>query len=155
MASSTALFALGAGLSALGSTAGAIGNRIDLINAPDQKRFQGNSFLAILQSATALTMRRYRVGDLDRVAETLEKTGYRVDETIHCYRLSLPVFISDLRNRRYWLPVQMSATFEGIKAPLSSDEKDDLSMRFANGVRFHFDLSKDIGKDLAYDNVEE
>lgn len=156
MALSTALFALGAGLNATGNIASTAGNRADLMNAPDQRRYQGNIFATMLANSLCIAKTIYKSPDYARVAETLEKTGYRVDETSHCYLQSLQSFLASLINRKYWLPIQFTATFScALNVP--KDTLDDIAMRCSNGIRFHRVMTSgvaDIGADLRYDNVE-
>lgn len=157
MAVSTALFALGAGLNLAGNMAGVAGSRADLQNAPNQKRFQGNIFDSLFSGNLVLAHTEYAVPDYARVAETLEKTGYRVDRTIHNYRQDLLSFVVSMANRKYWIPLQFTAQFSCL-AVVPQSVLDDVAMRCANGIRFHRVTTSgvsEIGADLKYDNVEE
>lgn len=155
MITSLALGAIAAGLSAGAGIASTAGRYIDIQNAPDNKRFSGNIFSAILNGTDVVTEVTSQVEDIDRVALTYEHTGYRVDETNQCYRKPIIDFINDYANRYYFLPIQFSCDF-GYNVNVSSSVPADMQTRAQNGLRFHFvdNTNIDIGEDLQYDNVE-
>lgn len=149
-----------AGASILGSVAQRAGSLIDVANSPNQLRSIGKVPEATLMNGTKPFDEIYQIDDWNIVADTYEKTGYRVDKIeADMYRDPFDAFIGFTLsgNRRYYYnPIQVSSIEIDSRINIPADLMSDFEMRLKNGLRLwqvsHTDVS--IG-DFKYDNVEE
>lgn len=152
--------AVAAGASVLGGVARQAGNLIDVANAPNQLRSIGKVPEATLMNGTMPFDEIYQIDDWGIVADTYEKTGYRVDKiNADMYRDPFDAFILFTISgnvRYYYNPIQVSSIELDSKINIPADLISDFEMRLKNGLRLwqvsHTDVS--IG-DFKYDNVEE
>ena len=70
---------IAAGASIVGNVSQRAGNLIDVANAPRQVKSMGNVSSNTLMNGNIPYIERWAVDDYDIVADTYEKTGYRVD----------------------------------------------------------------------------
>lgn len=153
------LGAIAVGSSILGGAAGTAGKYIDLINAPDQLRATGNLQSAAIANGGSPFIEEWYVEDYETVADTYEKTGYRVDETHNeMYREDMTEFLASFLTRWYFDPLQVTSVELDSDINIPSEMLEDIRMRLANGIRiwpYAFSLlaGGEIG-DFRYDNVE-
>lgn len=149
-----------AGASIAGSVAQRAGTLIDVANSPNQLRSIGKVPEATLMNGTKPFNEIYQIDDWNIVADTYEKTGYRVDKIdTDMYRDPFDAFIGFTLsgNRRYYYnPIQVSSIELDSRINIPADLMSDFEMRLKNGLRLwqvaHSDVN--IG-DFKYDNVEE
>lgn len=149
-----------AGASIAGSVAQRAGTLIDVANSPNQLRSIGKVPEATLMNGTKPFNEIYQIDDWNIVADTYEKTGYRVDKIdTDMYRDTFDAFIGFTLagNRRYYYnPIQVSSIELDSRINIPADLMSDFEMRLKNGLRLwqvaHSDVN--IG-DFKYDNVEE
>lgn len=159
MGLSTTALGVMMGASAVGGIANKVGNLVDVYNAPDQLRSVGSIDLAKLTNADLSFIEKYKIEDYEKVAETYERTGYRVD--IVCdsdYRTPFIDFIENraLLTRHYFNPIQFSDTGLECSLNVSSSLLADFNARLKNGIRLWNVGKADVNMgDFAYDNVEE
>lgn len=143
-----------------GSVARKAGQLIDVGNAPNQLRSIGKVGDATLMNGTKPFDEIYQIDDWNIVADTYEKTGYRVDKIdSDSYRDPFDAFVvfALSGNRRYYYnPIQVSSIELDSKINIPADLMGNFEMRLKNGLRLwqvaHSDVN--IG-DFKYDNVEE
>lgn len=157
-----AIGALAAG-SAMQSGAGIanlIGSRQDLKNAPDKLRSRGNYIEALGTDNLIPYIMTYQINDFDKVADTYEKTGYRVDIQSNEILQTLQDFYksNNLGCRNFFAPVQVSSVDISFTRCVPNDVREDIQARLANGIRFYRSYMCDPGgvftEYLKYDNVE-
>lgn len=148
------------GASAVGNVAKQVGNLIDVKNAPDQLKSVGSIDLAKITNADKSFIERYQIEDFDKVAETYERTGYRVD--IDCDADTLKPFNEFIEDRgiysiRYYFnPLQIDSVMMDSKINIPKSMMDDFRLRLGNGIRLWNVRHSDVTMgDFAYDNVEE
>lgn len=152
---------VGTALSSASQITNLIGSRQDTKNAPDKLRSKGN-FVEALQTDNLIPyLMTYQVNDFEKVADTYEKTGYRVDIQTNDVFQSLNDFINknDIGCRQYFYPVQVSAVDISFTICAPEDVRDDIQTRLANGIRFYPDYLLDpshsvLTNNLQYDNLE-
>lgn len=154
------LGAVALGSAVAGGVASTAGKYIDAMNAPDQLRSVGSIDLAKLANADKAFVERWKVDDYAVVADTYERTGYRVDRLFADYDGRLCDFIKDnLWVRHYFNPVQISEANIISAVNIPSAMLDDIRMRLRNGLRFwnvsDWDAMTSITENGKYDNVEE
>lgn len=151
---------IAAGASIVGNVAQRAGNLIDVANAPRQVKSMGNVSSNTLMNGNIPYIERWAVDDYDIVADTYEKTGYRVDivdNKVWQQHFDEWMKINGIVNVRYYFnPLQLSSVNLDSAINIPSGLMSDLEMRLKNGLRFwnvkHTDVN--IG-DFKYDNVEE
>lgn len=149
-----------AGASILGSVAQRAGNLIDVANAPRQVKSMGNVSSNVLMNGDVPYVEKWLVDDYEIVADTYEKTGYRVDivdNKVWQQHFDEWVELNGIVNvRHYFNPLQLSSVRleSGINIP--SGLKADFEMRLKNGIRFWNVKQPDVNiGDFSNDNVEE
>ena len=151
---------IAAGASIVGNVAQRAGNLIDVANAPRQVKSMGNVSSNTLMNGNIPYIERWAVDDYDIVADTYEKTGYRVDivdNKVWQKHFDGWMRINGIVNVRYYFnPLQLSSVNLDSAINIPSGLMSDFEMRLKNGLRFwnvkHTDVN--IG-DFKYDNVEE
>ena len=151
---------IAAGSSIVSNVAQRAGNLIDVANAPRQVKSMGNVSSNTLMNGNIPYIERWAVDDYDIVADTYEKTGYRVDivdNKVWQKHFDGWVRINGIVNVRYYFnPLQLSSVNLDSAINIPSGLMSDFEMRLKNGLRFwnvkHTDVN--IG-DFKYDNVEE
>ena len=149
-----------AGASIVSNVAQRAGNLIDVANAPRQVKSMGNVSSNTLMNGDIPYIERWAVDDYDIVADTYEKTGYRVDivgNKVWQQHFDEWMKINGIVNVRYYFnPLQLSSVNLDSAINIPSGLMSDFEMRLKNGLRFwnvkHTDVN--IG-DFKYDNVEE
>ena len=149
-----------AGASIVSNVAQRAGNLIDVANAPRQVKSMGNVSSNTLMNGNIPYIERWAVDDYDIVADTYEKTGYRVDivdNKVWQKHFDGWMRINGIVNVRYYFnPLQLSSVNLDSAINIPSGLMSDFEMRLKNGLRFwnvkHTDVN--IG-DFKYDNVEE
>lgn len=151
--------AVSAGASVLGGAVRQAGNLIDIATSPDTLRSLGSVELAKIANGDMSFIEDYKVEDWEVVADTYEKTGYRVDIVHNMYHMHFCDWLNTIIppvKRYYFNPLQVS------QAELESDINipatliADFEMRLKNGIRlWHVsNAGVHIGS-YDYDNVEE
>ena len=151
---------IAAGASIVSNVAQRAGNLIDVANAPRQVKSMGNVSSNTLMNGNIPYIERWAVDDYDIVADTYEKTGYRVDivdNKVWQKHFDGWMRINGIVNVRYYFnPLQLSSVNLDSAINIPSGLMSDFEMRLKNGLRFwnvkHTDVN--IG-DFKYDNVEE
>lgn len=151
---------IAAGSSIVGNVAQRAGSLIDVANAPRQVKSMGNVSSNTLMNGNIPYIERWAVDDYDIVADTYEKTGYRVDivdNKVWQKHFDGWMRINGIVNVRYYFnPLQLSSVSLDSSINIPSVLMSDFEMRLKNGLRFwnvkHTDVN--IG-DFKYDNVEE
>ena len=151
---------IAAGASIVGNVTQRAGNLIDVANAPRQVKSMGNVSSNTLMNGNIPYIERWAVDDYDIVADTYEKTGYRVDivdNKVWQKHFDGWMRINGIVNVRYYFnPLQLSSVNLDSAINIPSGLMSDFEMRLKNGLRFwnvkHTDVN--IG-DFKYDNVEE
>lgn len=151
---------IAAGASIVGNVAQRAGSLIDVANAPRQVKSMGNVSSNTLMNGNIPYIERWAVDDYDIVADTYEKTGYRVDivdNKVWQQHFDEWMKINGIVNVRYYFnPLQLSSVNLDSAINIPSGLMSDFEMRLKNGIRFwnvkHTDAN--IG-DFKYDNVEE
>ena len=151
---------IAAGASIVGNVAQRAGSLIDVANAPRQVKSMGNVSSNTLMNGNIPYIERWAVDDYDIVADTYEKTGYRVDivdNKVWQKHFDGWMRINGIINVRYYFnPLQLSSVNLDSAINIPSGLMSDFEMRLKNGLRFwnvkHTDVN--IG-DFKYDNVEE
>lgn len=151
---------IAAGASIVGNVAQRAGNFIDVANAPRQVKSMGNVSSNTLMNGNIPYIERWAVDDYDIVADTYEKTGYRVDiidNKVWQKHFDGWMRINGIVNVRYYFnPLQLSSVNLDSAINIPSGLMSDFEMRLKNGLRFwnvkHTDVN--IG-DFSNDNVEE
>ena len=151
---------IAAGASIVGNVAQRAGSLIDVANAPRQVKSMGNVSSNTLMNGNIPYIERWAVDDYDIVADTYEKTGYRVDivdNKVWQKHFDGWMRINGIVNVRYYFnPLQLSSVNIDSAINIPSGLMSDFEMRLKNGLRFwnvkHSDVN--IG-DFKYDNVEE
>lgn len=151
---------IAAGASIVGNVAQRAGSLIDVTNAPRQVKSMGNVSSNTLMNGNIPYIERWTVDDYDIVADTYEKTGYRVDivdNKVWQQHFDEWMKINGIVNVRYYFnPLQLSSVNLDSAINIPSVLMSDFEMRLKNGLRFwnvkHTDVN--IG-DFKYDNVEE
>lgn len=151
---------IAAGSSIVGNVSQRAGNLIDVANAPRQVKSMGNVSSNTLMNGNIPYIERWAVDDYDIVADTYEKTGYRVDivdNKVWQKHFDGWMRINGIVNVRYYFnPLQLSSVNLDSAINIPSGLMSDFEMRLKNGLRFwnvkHTDVN--IG-DFKYDNVEE
>lgn len=152
---------VGTALSSAGQITNLIGSRINTKNAPDKLRSKGNFVEALETDNLIPYLMTYQVNDFEKVADTYEKTGYRVDIQTNDMFQSLNDFIkkNDINCRQYFYPVQVTAVDISFTVCAPEDVREDIQARFANGIRFYPPYLLDpsisvLSENLQYDNLE-
>ena len=151
---------IAAGASIVSNVTQRAGNLIDVANAPRQVKSMGNVSSNTLMNGSIPYIERLAVDDYDIVADTYEKTGYRVDivdNKVWQKHFDGWMRINGIVNVRYYFnPLQLSSVNLDSAINIPSGLMSDFEMRLKNGLRFwnvkHTDVN--IG-DFKYDNVEE
>ena len=150
---------LGASL-ALGGAAAVssqVGKLIDIKNAPNQLKSLGNYNISVLANGTIPFVETYYIDDYKEVADTYEKTGYRVDLVLNTeYHKTLPHLIDDqsLFTRYYFNPLQFGNVDLDCNINISGAMLSDFSFRLKNGIRF-WKVASDVEiGNYQNDNVE-
>lgn len=151
---------IAAGSSIVGNVSQRAGNLIDVANAPRQVKSMGNVSSNTLMNGNIPYIERWAVDDYDIVADTYEKTGYRVDivdNKVWQKHFDGWMRINGIVNVRYYFnPLQLSSVNLDSAINIPSGLMSDFEMRLKNGLRFwnvkHTDVN--IG-DFSNDNVEE
>ena len=151
---------IAAGASIVGNVSQRAGNLIDVANAPRQVKSMGNVSSNTLMNGNIPYIERWAVDDYDIVADTYEKTGYRVDivdNKVWQQHFDEWMKINGIANVRYYFhPLQLSSVNLDSAINIPSGLMSDFEMRLKNGIRFwnvkHTDVN--IG-DFSNDNVEE
>ena len=151
---------IAAGASIVSNVTQRAGNLIDVANAPRQVKSMGNVSSNTLMNGNIPYIERWAVDDYDIVADTYEKTGYRVDivdNKVWQKHFDGWMRINGIVNVRYYFnPLQLSSVNLDSAINIPSGLMSDFEMRLKNGLRFwnvkHTDVN--IG-DFKYDNVEE
>lgn len=152
--------AIAAGASIASGMARHAGSLIDVANSPNQLRSSGNIPDATLMNGTMPFMETYVIDDWDIVADTYEKTGYRVDEVRNdVYMQNFQGWLEKeafYLTRHYYNPLQLSSCELEGTINIPSGLLGDFEMRLKNGVRF-WNVSYDGVRmgDFEYDNAEE
>lgn len=150
-----------AGASILGSVAQRAGNLIDVANSPNQLRSIGKVPEAVLMNGTKPFDEIYQIDDWNIVADTYEKTGYRVNVIVNeRYHdnfqdwLNRGLALWDIRH--FYNPIQFSFIDLDPAINIPVDLVTDFEMRLKNGLRFWNVDNPDVNmSDFKYDNVEE
>lgn len=151
---------IAAGASIVGNVAQRAGNLIDVMNAPRQVKSMGNVSSNVLMNGDIPYVEKWIVDDYDLVADTYEKTGYRVDivdNSVWQQHFDEWMERNGIVNVRYYFnPLQLSSVTLDSAINIPSGLMADFEMRLKNGLRLwnvkHTDVN--IG-DFTYDNVEE
>lgn len=151
---------IAAGASIVSNVSQRAGNLIDVANAPRQVKSMGNVSSNTLMNGNIPYIERWAVDDYDIVADTYEKTGYRVDiidNKVWQKHFDGWMRINGIVNVRYYFnPLQLSSVNLDSAINIPSGLMSDFEMRLKNGLRFwnvkHTDVN--IG-DFSNDNVEE
>ena len=151
--------AVSAGTSVLGGAVRQAGNLIDIATSPDTLRSLGSVELAKIANGDMSFIEDYKVEDWEVVADTYEKTGYRVDTVHNMYHMYFWAWLYTIIppvKRYYFNPLQVS------QAELESDINipatliADFEMRLKNGIRlWHVSNAGVHMGSYDYDNVEE
>lgn len=151
---------IAAGASIVGNVAQRAGNLIDVANAPRQVKSMGNVSSNVLMNGNIPYVEKWIVDDYEIVADTYEKTGYRVDIVGNeVWQMPFPkwIEINGITNvRHYFNPLQLSSVRLESAINIPSGLKADFEMRLKNGIRFWNVKQPDVNiGDFKYDNVEE
>lgn len=151
---------IAAGASILGSVAQRAGNLIDVANAPRQVKSMGNVSSNVLMNGNIPYVEKWIVDDYEIVADTYEKTGYRVDivdNKVWQQHFDEWVELNGIVNvRHYFNPLQLSSVRLESAINIPSGLKADFEMRLKNGIRFWNVKQPDVNiGDFSNDNVEE
>lgn len=134
-----------------------VGNLIDVYNAPNQLKSVGSIDLARITNADKSFIENFKIEDFEKVAETYERTGYRVDKmSDDTMNFLAHIYLQAQRCRHYFNPVQLSDMVLMPKVNMPKSLLDDFERRCKNGLRW-WNVEKDdvtMG-DFQYDNVEE
>lgn len=151
---------IAAGSSIVGNVAQRAGSLIDVANAPRQVKSMGNVSSNTLMNGNIPYIERWAVDDYDIVADTYEKTGYRVDivdNKVWQKHFDGWMRINGIVNVRYYFnPLQLSSVSLDSSINIPSVLMSDFEMRLKNGLRFWNVKQPDVNiGDFKYDNVEE
>lgn len=152
--------AAGSAMQAGAGIANTIGSRKDIKNAPDKLRSRGNFAEALGTDNLIPYIMTYQINDFDKVADTYEKTGYRVDKQSNAILQTLQDFYNSnaLGCREYFAPVQVSSVEISFTRCVPDEVRDDIQARLLNGIRFYpyynCDPKGEFTEYLRFDNVE-
>lgn len=155
---------LGAGIavgaSIIGSLANQAGKLIDVMNAPCQVKSMGNVSSNVLMNGNIPYIEKWFIDDYEIVADTYEKTGYRVDlvqNDVWQQGFTDWIKAKGIANvRHYFNPLQLSSVTLESDINIPSGLIGDFEMRLKNGVRFWNVKTNKAGiGNFTYDNVEE
>lgn len=151
---------IAAGASILGNVAQKAGSLIDVANAPRQVKSMGNVSSNVLMNGNIPYIEKWVIDDYEIVADTYEKTGYRVDIVENdVWQIPFDKWLLDngIPNvRHYFNPLQLSSVSLESAINIPSGLISDFEMRLKNGIRFwNIDKSDVNIGDFTYDNVEE
>ena len=151
--------AVSAGASVLGGAVRQAGNLIDIATSPDTLRSLGSVELAKIANGDMSFIEDYKVEDWEVVADTYEKTGYRVDIVHNMYHMYfwdwLDTIIPPVK-RYYFNPLQVSQAELESDINIPATLMADFEMRLKNGIRlWHVSNAGVRMGSYDYDNVEE
>lgn len=147
------------GASIAGGVANQVGKLIDVANSPRQVKSMGNVSSNVLMNGNIPYVETWYIDDYEIVADTYEKTGYRVDIVDNqVYHTNFVTWMKDkgITNVRHnFNPLQLSALTLESKINIPAGLMDDFEMRLKNGIRFWNTKSGIAMGDFTFDNVEE
>lgn len=157
----TTAIALSAGASIAGGVAKQAGSLIDVATAPNQLRSIGKISEATLMNGTIPFVEVYATDDLSLIAETYERTGYRVNKVItdryyDNFQDWLNRGLALWNIRHFFNPIQFSSIDIDPEINVPNDLTRDFETRLNNGIRFWNVGYSDVNMgNFKYDNVEE
>lgn len=152
--------AIGATASISAGVANKVGSLIDVQNSPTKAKSLGNVSSAVLMNNDVPLIEKWAIDDYDIVANTYEKTGYRVDIVDNSTFMTPFVDWMESKSipsiRHYFNPLQLASVTLEAHVNVPNGLIGDFEMRLKNGIRFWNVDNDDVHMgDFEYDNVEE